>query len=290
MIVDVDFLDHWKTRLAVNALGGDELAPLYILRIWAHCQARKKPGAITISTAGLHALCRCTSASAEALEAALIEAGFIAREGDDIRVVDWAARNKKLVSAWENGEEGGRAKAAKAAQEKAKREAIGRPSEPEPDPNENRTEGDGLPIRDREDKEEKQSQKQKPARAAQPAFDARAVLLAEGVDAQTAADWLAHRKAKRATATATVIEDRKRACLEAGVELAAGLALEVARGWQGLQAEWIRNALTSRAPQLPYQSAQDRARGWAEATTGAIEDDRRIIDITPAPTAAPRLG
>jgi hypothetical protein len=259
------------------------------MRIWAHCQARKKAGAIAISTAGLRALCRCQTSSAEALEAALIEAGFIAREGEEVRVIDWAARNKKLVSAWENGEAGGRAKAAKAAKEKAEREAIGSQSEGETDPNGNRTEGDGLPIGYREDKEEKQSQKQKPARAAQPAFDARAALLAEGVDSQTAADWLAHRRAKRATATATVIEDRKRACLDAGVDLAKGLALEVARGWQGLQADWIRNAMANRAPQLPHQSAQDRARGWAEVTTGAY-DDGRTIDITPAPTSAPRLG
>jgi hypothetical protein len=118
--------------------------------------------------------------------------------------------------------------------------------------------------------------------------DARQVLLAEGVDEQTAADWIAHRRTKRATTTATVIEDRKRACAQAGVSLAAGLALEVSRGWQGLKAEWIANAMaTSHTPQLPFQTAQDRARDWASVTTGETSDERRVIDITPI---APRLG
>lgn len=274
----------------VDLLGGDEFAPLYILRIWAHCQARKKAEGIAISAAGLRALCRCTTCPAEALEAALIEAGFIEREGAEIRVLGWAAANAKLVSCWANGEAGGRAKAAKAAQAKAERDAIGSQGEGEAEATATRSEGDALPIREEVDKrEEKQSQKQKAARPAQPAADAMALLMAEGVAEQTARDWIAHRKAKKATASQTVIEDRKRACAKAGVPLAAGLALEVSRGWQGLQADWITNALASRAPQLPFQSAQDRARGWAQATTGAIEDDGRIIDITPA-ALAPRLG
>lgn len=296
MIVDPDFLDHWKTRLVVDRLEGDELAPLYIMRIWAHCQTRRKAEGIVITAAGLRALCRCTSAPAEALEAALIEAGFIARDGDEIRVIDWAARNSRLVTAWKNGAKGGRGNAkpkpaedAETAENGTHGEPNGNPTETETEPTANQTETHGEAIRSRsrsrEEQEQKQSQKQ--ARAA-PATDARRLLLAEGVDDQTAADWIAHRKAKRATASATVIEDRKRVCAEAGVPLAVGLALEVSRGWQGLKAEWIANARTTRAPQLPYQSPQDRARGWADIATGANTDDGRIIDITPSPAA--RLG
>lgn len=286
MIVDPDFLDHWKTRLVVDLLGGDELAPLYILRIWGHCQARKKADGITISAAGLRALCRCTTASAEALEAALVEAGFIERDGGEIRVIDWAVRNSKLVTAWQNGAAGGRGNAKRAAQVEAKTEpnANRNGTEPEPTGNPTGTEREAIGIR--LDIEEKQ--KTKTARAApSAAVDA---LLAAGVDQQTAADWIVHRKAKRATASATVIEDRKRVCAEAGVTLAAGLALEVSRGWQGLQAEWIRNALVQQnaARGLPFQNAQDRARNWADIATGANEDEQRIIDITP--TASALLG
>lgn len=305
MIVDPDFFDHYKTRLVVDLLGGDELAPVYIMRIWAHCQIRKKADGIVITSAGLRSLCRCTTASGEALEAALIEAGFIAREGDSIRVVDWAARNAKLVKAWTNGAEGGKAKAANAAKRKAEAEPNanqtatqalpnGYPTATQNEPNGYPTATDELPIRSRsreeEEQEQKQSQKQKQARTA-PAANPRELLMAEGVDEQTAADWIAHRKAKRATASATVIEDRKRTCAEAGVTLAAGLALEVSRGWQGLKAEWIANALErqSAGRGLPFTTAQDRARGWAEIATGANHDERNVIDITPS-TLTPRLG
>jgi hypothetical protein len=40
MIVDPDFLDHWRTRMLVDALQ-DECAPMYIIRVWAHCQQRR---------------------------------------------------------------------------------------------------------------------------------------------------------------------------------------------------------------------------------------------------------
>lgn len=293
MIVDPDFLDHWKTRLVVDLLGGDEFAPLYILRIWAHCQTRKKADSIVITAVGLRALCRCSTVPGEALEAALIEAGFIAREGDAIRVIDWAARNSRLVTAWQNGAKGGRGNAkpksaddAETAENGTQAEPNANPSETETEPNANRTGTDDEAIRSRnrsrEDKEQNQSQKQRHARSAPPAIDA---LIAAGVDEQTAADWLAHRRAKRATASATVIADRMRVCAEAGVTLAAGLALEISRGWQGLKAEWIANAMAKGPPQLPFTTAQERAREWANIATGATEDDRRIIDITPTPCA-----
>lgn len=135
------------------------------------------------------------------------------------------------------------------------------------------------------DKEKELKTNTSAARPAQRASDPRAVLLANGVDEQTAADWIAHRRAKRATASATVIADRMRVCAEAGVTLAAGLALEISRGWQGLKAEWIANAMAKGPPQLPFTTAQERAREWANIATGATEDDRRIIDITPTPSA-----
>lgn len=287
MIVDPDFFDHWKTRLVVDLLGGDELAPLYIMRIWAHCQQRKKADAFAISTPGLRALCRCTTVPAEALEAALVEAGFIERDGDEVRVVDWAARNAKLITAWKNGAAGGRGNKRKADQNGTDEEPNANPSETETEPNANPTRSDGEAIRSRREVDkDKDKNKGNAARPAPPLQ----LLLAAGVDEQTAADWIAHRKAKRATASATVIEDRQRVCAQAGVTLAAGLALEVSRGWQGLKADWIANAMTADRPAaLPYQSKQSQAQAWADVTTGACTHDEqhRIIDITPV---VPFLG
>jgi hypothetical protein len=297
MIVDPDFLDHYKTRLVVDLLGGDELAPLYVLRIWGHCQQRKKPDGIVITPAGLRALCRCTTVDAATLEHALTEGGFIVRDGEVVHVVDWAKRNARLVTAWKNGATGGRGNAKPKVSKDAETEKNGDESEPganptgtEHEPTANPTRTHDEAIRNRLDIEEKQNHKTKGARTAPPAPNATQLLLSAGVDEQTAADWIAHRKAKRATASRTVIEDRIRECEKAGVTLAAGLALEVSRGWQGLKSEWIANATTTtRNHQLPYQSAQEKARGWADIATGANHDDGRIIDITPA-TLAPQLG
>lgn len=107
MIVDPDFLDHWRTGMVADALG-DPMAPLYILRLWGHCQERKSDTFI-MPTRGLKAQCKF-GGDAEAFESALIEAGFIARDGDTITVIGWAEKNASLLAAWENGSRGGRPK------------------------------------------------------------------------------------------------------------------------------------------------------------------------------------
>jgi hypothetical protein len=108
VIVDPDFLDHWRTRMLVDALGGDEFAPFYLLRLWGHCQARKATR-FDIPAAGIKGLCKAPC-DAEALERALIESGYVERDGASITVLKWAEKNAALISAWENGHRGGRPK------------------------------------------------------------------------------------------------------------------------------------------------------------------------------------
>lgn len=104
MIVDPDFLDHWRTGMVCDALG-DPMAPMYILRLWAHCQERRSD-TFTMPPRGLKAQCRYQG-DADAFEAALIEAGFIERNGDTVHVcgVDrWLVRGRALditSTAWE---------------------------------------------------------------------------------------------------------------------------------------------------------------------------------------------
>lgn len=105
MIVDPDFLDHWRTGMVCDALG-DPMAPMYILRLWAHCQERRSD-TFTMPPRGLKAQCRYQG-DADAFEAALIEAGFIERNGDTVHVCGWAEKNASLLAAWENGAKGGR--------------------------------------------------------------------------------------------------------------------------------------------------------------------------------------
>lgn len=107
MIVDPDFLDHWRTGMVADAIG-DPMAALYILRLWAHCQERKSD-TFVMPPAGLKAQCKCP-ADAATFEAALIEAGFLARDGGSITVLGWAEKNASLIAAWENGSKGGRPK------------------------------------------------------------------------------------------------------------------------------------------------------------------------------------
>lgn len=86
----------------------DPMAALYILRLWAHCQERKSD-TFVMPPAGLKAQCKCP-ADAATFEAALIDAGFLKRDGNAITVLGWAEKNASLIAAWENGAKGGRPK------------------------------------------------------------------------------------------------------------------------------------------------------------------------------------
>lgn len=109
MIVDADFPDHWKTRMFVDLLDGDEAAPVYILRLWAHCQNRKKSEFENFPQAALKAVCRFPG-HANKFESSLIASGFVRRENDVLIVCGWMDYNAGLVANWENGKKGGRPK------------------------------------------------------------------------------------------------------------------------------------------------------------------------------------
>lgn len=64
----------------------------------------------------------------------------------------------------------------------------------------------------------------------------------EGVTDQTWKDFLAHRKAKRAPVTETVIAAIRREAETAGWSLEAALVETVSRGWQAFKAAWVENS------------------------------------------------
>lgn len=64
-------------------------------------------------------------------------------------------------------------------------------------------------------------------------------LVAEGVDPQHAADWLALRKAKRLPLTATAWADTKAEGAKAGLTPAQTVAKAVASNWSGFKASWL---------------------------------------------------
>lgn len=153
MIVDSDFLDHWRTQMLIDKLQ-DQCAPLYVLRLWGHCQNRKKTQFEPIPNPGIKALCRCPG-DADLLVDSLIECQFITRHEDGtIEVNGWAEKNAKLLTAWGNGSKGGRPKKNQNETEpKPKRnptgtesKPTGNPPETHAKPNGNRTETDKIRV------------------------------------------------------------------------------------------------------------------------------------------------
>lgn len=138
MIVDPDFFDHWRTRMVIDMLGGDPLAPVYIMRLWAHCQNRKAD-TFAIPTVGIKALCQFNG-DAQALEEALIAAEYMSRDGSSVTVIGWAEKNAQLLAAWSNGSKGGR------PSKKATQEApTGNQPEAKTEPNDTPEETHGKP-------------------------------------------------------------------------------------------------------------------------------------------------
>jgi hypothetical protein len=107
MIVDPDFPDHWKTRTLVGLLGGDEVAPIYVIRLWAHCQNRRQFVFDSLSSEALKALCHFPG-PANKLESSLVSSGFVRRDAKVLIVHAWDEYNSSLIAAWNNGKKGGR--------------------------------------------------------------------------------------------------------------------------------------------------------------------------------------
>lgn len=147
MIIDPDFLDHWRTRMVVDALGGDEMAPMYIMRLWGHCQARKADRH-AMPPAGLKAQCRAPH-DAALFEQALTDAGFVVRDGDTIVVLGWAEQNASLIAAWENGGKGGRPRKKPTQNPRVPdQKPTGNPAETHGQPDANQDETQAKPIRE----------------------------------------------------------------------------------------------------------------------------------------------
>ena len=107
MILDPDFLTHWKTRALIGALD-DKCAPLYLIALWSHCQNRRRGEFDDLTPTAIKGICGFEG-EAESLEKALIEVGFAERISTGAFVVSgWAEKNAQLLAAWENGAKGGR--------------------------------------------------------------------------------------------------------------------------------------------------------------------------------------
>lgn len=109
MIVQPNFLDHWKTRALGKTLGDDPLAPCYILRLWGHCQNQKTHRFREMNPRVLAGIC-CFSGDPATLLNAITSCGFAQISGGYFEVHEWAEYNSGLISSWKNGRKGGRPK------------------------------------------------------------------------------------------------------------------------------------------------------------------------------------
>lgn len=112
---------------------------------------------------------------------------------------------------------------------------------------------------------------EKPAR-----FNFRAELGNLGVQDPVLSDWLTLRKQKRAPVTETVIRGISDEASRAGITLHDALAICCRRGWQGFEAEWLKDNANGK-------NGSGRASGIAGTIaelTGANRQDARVVEGT----------
>lgn len=134
----------------------------------------------------------------------------------------------------------------------------------------------------REEKRREEIEKNKEPKTKAPSkssYDPLPCLLEYGVSEQTASDWLSLRKSKRAVVTSTVLSNIAAQAQKAGLTLEAVLSICCTRGWSGFDAEWILK--DQRAGPTGYQTANEKAKAWADELTGKTQNanSSNIIDI-----------
>ena len=106
MIIEPGFLDHWKTQALIKATD-DPASPLMLIRLWEYCQQRKTSRFRKLSDQALSAICRWNGPENQ-LRRILTDTGWILTDNEVLIVHDWESSNRLLVSAWKNGNKGGR--------------------------------------------------------------------------------------------------------------------------------------------------------------------------------------
>lgn len=106
MIVQPNFIDHWKTKCVGNALGGKGIAIECILRLWSHCQHQKTDRIPKANPRVLAAICDW-SGDPQILWDVMLET-FCEKDGQFLVAHGYKARNSQLFTSWSNGKKGGR--------------------------------------------------------------------------------------------------------------------------------------------------------------------------------------
>lgn len=166
---------------------------------------------------------------------------------EEMRLLGWEARQPKREDA---GDESTGAKSA--AQRKAEQRERDRLAALEA--SEQQCHDASRNVTLDKDKEEIKKKKEKDSAPALTIPE----LVAEGVSDETAAEYLAHRKAKRAKLTARAWDDIKTEIFKAGLTAEQGCRKALARGWTGFEAAWLRDDRSTKHPtgETAWQKSQ----------------------------------
>lgn len=241
------------------------MAPMYIMRLWGHCQARKSDRH-AMPPAGLKAQCRAPH-DAAVFEQALTDAGFVVRDGDSVVVLGWAEQNASLLAAWENGARGGRpTKKPKQNPRVTQTEPTGNPAVTHGKPNANPDETD-------KSREDKKSPSLRSGERRASALDRPA-----DVCEQVWNDWTSLRRRKRADVSLTTLEGAREQAQIAGITLEQFLRIWCRRGSQGLEADWLKPSERI-APQTLYDKRAATIAGLTNPGVDHAAHSSRTIDV-----------
>ena len=99
-----------------------------------------------------------------------------------------------------------------------------------------------------------------------------AVFGLTDVDPQVLADWLTHRKKRKAEVTATVVEDLRRQAALAGLSVGEAMLTACRRGWTGFEAAWVGAADRSATDAAPARAGRHSGFAGKDYRKG-IDDD-----------------
>ena len=106
MIIQPDFLTHWKVQ-ALSGLIGRAEALTALLALWGHCQ-NSKTWVFELTLPMLAGICQYQGNAAD-LHQAMLDCRLVDRlENGCYEVHGWAEKNAMLLKSWDNGNKGGR--------------------------------------------------------------------------------------------------------------------------------------------------------------------------------------
>jgi hypothetical protein len=143
MIVQPNFLDHWKTNALAAKIGRLE-ALTALLALWSHCQ-NQRTWQFPHNELMLAGICRYTG-NPRVLVDTLLELNLLEKTPEnDLEVHQWAETNAKLLHNWDAGKKGGR----------PPKQPKDKPTEnPRVNPTKTQGEPKGEPIREDKRREE----------------------------------------------------------------------------------------------------------------------------------------